>query len=216
VRERWGDKLDHATVQETGAHTALLDGTTLGRLAERTGSDSLDVMVDLALADGLTTRFRVVMINDDEEQIAALLANPRFLLGLSDAGAHTSQLCDANYATHLLSHWTRERGTLSLETAVWRLTGQPAAVYGIPDRGTVAPGAIADLVAFDAATVGSGELERVHDLPGGADRLIAASTGIEHVWVSGRPIRTAGRDLPEARPGVVLRSVAKNLQSNPE
>jgi N-acyl-D-aspartate/D-glutamate deacylase len=162
-------------------------------------------MVDLAAADGFATRFRVVMINDDDEQIAGLLTNPRFLLGLSDAGAHTSQLCDANYATHLLSHWTRDRGTLSLETAVWRLTGHPAAVYGIADRGAIVPGAVADLVAFDPDTVGSEELERVHDLPGGADRLVARSTGIEHVWVSGRAIRTDGRDLPDVRPGVVLR-----------
>jgi N-acyl-D-aspartate/D-glutamate deacylase len=162
-------------------------------------------MVDLALADDLATRFRVVMINDDDEQIAALLQDPRYLLGLSDAGAHTSQLCDANYATYLLSHWTRERGTLTLEAAVHRLTGHPAAVYGIPDRGTLVPGAVADLVAFDASTVGSGELERVHDLPGGTDRLVARSVGIEHVWVAGRPIRLDGEDLPDARPGAVLR-----------
>ena len=56
------------------------------------------------------------------EQIADLLHYPNLLLGLSDAGAHTSQLCDANYATWLLGHWWRGRGTLSLEQAVWRLT----------------------------------------------------------------------------------------------
>ena len=115
VRERWGDKLDDATVQETERHRDLRHGPTLGQLARQRGTDSLDVMVDLALAEELTTRFRIVMTNDDDDQIGELLRNPRFLLGLSDAGAHTSQLCDAGNTTTLLSHWVRERRALTLE-----------------------------------------------------------------------------------------------------
>jgi N-acyl-D-amino-acid deacylase len=205
LKERWGTKLSDATVQETVLHEALRDGPTLGELGEQSGGDALDVMCDLALAEGLATRFRLVMVNDDEAQIGELLQDRRFLLGLSDAGAHTSQLCDANYATYLLQRFVRELGVLSLEEAVWRLTGQPSAVYGLQDRGTIAVGAMADLVAFDPDRVMAGDLVRVTDLPAGADRLVAHSEGIEHVWVAGVQTRRYGEDVPGVRPGRLLR-----------
>jgi N-acyl-D-aspartate/D-glutamate deacylase len=145
------------------------------------------------------------MTNDDEEQIGRMLNDDALLLGLSDAGAHTSQLCDADFATYLLQHWVRERGALPLEKAVWRLTGQPAELLGFAGRGRLAPGAVADVVAFDAKTVGTRPLERVRDFPAGADRLVARSTGIEHVFVAGRPIRRGGADVAGARPGAIVR-----------
>lgn len=205
MQARWGTKLVDVTVAETSVHHDLVDGPTLGELAAARGGSPIDVMADLALAEDLDTRFRMVMVNDDDDQIAELLADERFLLGLSDAGAHTSQLCDANYATHLLARFHRERGDLTLEQAVWRLTGQPADVYGLGDRGRIAEGLVADLVAFDPATVGTGPAVRVTDLPGGADRLVAASTGVAHVWVRGTAIRRDGVDLPGVRPGGLLR-----------
>jgi N-acyl-D-aspartate/D-glutamate deacylase len=162
-------------------------------------------MVDLALAEELTTRFRIVMTNDDDDQIGVLLGNPRFLLGLSDAGAHTSQLCDAGNTTTLLSTWVRERRALTLEQAVWRMTGHPAEVYGLSGRGRIAPGWVSDLVAFDPDTVGCREIERVRDFPAGADRLVTRSTGIHHVWVNGVPIWSEGEPVPDARPGLLLR-----------
>jgi N-acyl-D-aspartate/D-glutamate deacylase len=96
---------------------------------------------------------------------------------------------------------------LTLESAVWRLSGQPAARFGISDRGRIAPGLAADLVAFDPAVVGEEDFLRVHDLPGGADRLISKSRGIEHVWVNGALTRRDGLDLESATPGVLLEGV---------
>ena len=136
LQERWGQKLREATVAESTVHADLVDGPTLDELARDRGTTPMGVMADLALAENLETRFRMVMINDDDDQIAALLADERFLLGLSDAGAHASQLCDANYATHLLAHFWRDRGDLTLESAVWRLTGHPAQVYGLGRPGS--------------------------------------------------------------------------------
>src|SRR6185503_1873207 len=104
------------------------------------GTTVLDVLVDLALADGLTTRCKVAVANTDEGLIEQMLRDPRCMVGLSDGGAHVSQLCDANYATDLLGHWVRERGVMPLEVGVWRLTGQPAAVYGLHDRGRIGEG----------------------------------------------------------------------------
>ena len=205
MREAWGDILDFAVVSESDAHPELIEAATLGEMAAERGLTSIDVMVEVALADDLGTRFTIAMINDNEDEIAALLADDHFLLGLSDAGAHTSQLCDADAPTHLLGHWCRERGTLSLEDAVWRLTGHPAHVYGFTDRGRIAPGFVADLVAFDPATVGPGPLERRTDLPTGADRLVARAHGIEHIWVAGTAIDHTGEPGAGPAPGRLLR-----------
>jgi N-acyl-D-amino-acid deacylase len=206
VREMWGDVVDRGTVAESEKHAAFVGGPTLAELGALIGVDSLDVMLDLALEEDLTTRYRLVMINDVDEEIDELLTRKQFLLGLSDAGAHTDMLCDADYSTVLLARFHRERQVLSLEDAVWRLTGQPAAVYGIRDRGVIRAGAFADLVAFDVARVGTSPLERVRDFPAGASRLVSRGTGIEHVWVNGVSTRRDGIDLPDARPGVLVRS----------
>ncbi len=138
--------------------------------------------------------------------LAGLLRDDRTLLGLSDAGAHASQLCDAVFATYLLEHWVRETGTLSLEKAIWRITGHPAAVFGIPGRGRVAPGYFADLVAFDPAAVGVEPMKRVWDLPAGADRLVARSHGLHKVWVNGELAGDGnGNDHAGPRAGRLIR-----------
>jgi N-acyl-D-aspartate/D-glutamate deacylase len=202
-RSMWGDRLTKATIQETNVHQGLAGGPTVAELAAERGVDPFDLMIDLALEDDLQTRYRIVLANDDEEELAGLLQDERTVLGLSDAGAHASQLCDANFSTHLLGEWVRNRGTLTLEQAVWRLGGQAADVFRLGGRGRIVEGGAADLVVFDPDTVGSEPLERVWDLPAGADRLIARSIGIEHVWVNGTAIRRDGEDL-DARPGTLL------------
>jgi N-acyl-D-amino-acid deacylase len=201
LQPAWKQRLAEATVQETRVHAGIRDGPTLAELADREGSTPFDLLIDLSLADGLETRFRVATANTDESVIAQLLRDPRCLLGLSDAGAHVSQLCDADYASHLLGYWVREQRALPLELAVWRLTAHPAAFYGLNDRGRIAVGCAADLVAFDPASIGSGEVERLWDFPGGTDRLVARSTGIEFVWVNGVLTRSHGADLVGAAPG---------------
>jgi N-acyl-D-aspartate/D-glutamate deacylase len=163
-------------------------------------------MLDLALDDDLVTRFRVVMDNDGDEEIGALLADKRTLLGLSDAGAHASQLCDACYSTHLLGHWVRERKALSLEDAVWRLTGQPHQAFRISNRGLIKEGFFADMVAFDPDTVGTTPTARVYDQPGGADRLLVRSTGVEYMWVNGVATRVGGEEVPGVASGRLIRS----------
>jgi N-acyl-D-amino-acid deacylase len=93
-----------------------------------------------------------------------------------------------------------------LEDAVWRLTGHPARAFRIAGRGLVREGNFADLVAFDRATIGTTPIERVPDQPGGADRLVVRSTGVEHMWVNGVAVRRGGEDVPGAAAGRVLRS----------
>ena len=166
-------------------------------------------MLDISLDDDLETRFWSVLANDDDEGIAWLLPRDNVLLGLADSGAHVSQLCDACFATDLLGTWVRDREVMPLERAVHKLTGEPAAVYGLDDRGTVEVGKAADLCVFDPDTVAPGPLRRLRDFPADGERLTAdAPIGVTHVLVNGRPIREDGApvsDLGSERPGMVLR-----------
>jgi N-acyl-D-aspartate/D-glutamate deacylase len=212
VEERWGDRLGLATVQSEAADGTIVTGPTLSELATDAGIHPLDVMVERSLAEGLTTRFRVVLINDGQDELDELLRRSDTLLALSDAGAHSAYLCDADYSTHLLADYVRERGALTLEHAIWRLSGQPAEILGLHDRGRIAPGRAADLVAFDPERITSSTPARVRDLPAGAGRIVVRSHGIQHVWVNGIAIRSDGIDRPGVRPGHVLRGKAAHAR----
>ena len=99
----------------------------------------------------------------------------------------------------------RGRALVSLEWAVHAITGKPAALLGLRDRGTVTEGARADLVVFDPATIGSGAATLLRDLPGGAPRMVAPSTGVVRVLVNGVATVVDG-EATGTRPGTVLRS----------
>ena len=196
------------SVAESAAHPDLTDRPVMV-LAEERGCTPLDVMLDISLDDNLEARFWSVLANDDPEGIAWLLPRDNVLLGLADSGAHVSQLCDACFSTDLLGNWVREKGVMPIERAIHKLTGEPAQVYGLADRGTVAVGQAADLCVFDPHTVAPGPLRRIRDFPADGERLTAdAPLGVTHVLVNGVPIRTDGVTDDEGlarRPGVSLR-----------
>jgi N-acyl-D-aspartate/D-glutamate deacylase len=110
-----------------------------------------------------------------------------------------------NFATVLLEHGVRRQQVLSLEEGVRQLTSVPADLYGLSDRGRLVPGAVADVVVFDEATIGSRQTETRADLPGGAARLYAEADGIDRVLVGGREIAIDGKFTGD-RPGRMLRS----------
>ena len=170
------------------------------------GHDPLDFMLDLALAEDLDTVFSALLLNSDEAAVGRMLKHPASLVSLSDAGAHLTFFNDAGFGLHLLGHWVRERGVLTLADAVWRLTGQPAALFGIRERGALKPGYHADLLLFDPATVNRGPKRRVFDLPGGHPRLSTGAVGVHGVWVNG--VRIIGKEGPlegTKLPGRLLR-----------
>jgi N-acyl-D-amino-acid deacylase len=185
-----------------------LEERCVADLAAEAHVDPADLVLDLSLETGLAARFRMAVLNTDENDVAEVLTDPHTVLGLSDAGAHASQLCDACFSTHLLGHWTRDRDVLTIEQAVHMLTQRPADVFGLTDRGLLAVGRPADVVVFDPATVGASALRRVNDLPTGAERLVADAFGIDAVLVNGTVIRRDGVDTRGADgplPGRLLR-----------
>ena len=171
-----------------------LEGRSVATVAAQSGIDPVDLVLDLSLDSNLQARFRMAVLNFDEAEVAELLSDQNTVLGLSDAGAHASQLCDACFATHLLQHWVREKGVLRLEEAVRMLTSRPADLFGIADRGRLVVGNPADVVVFDPDTVGAGPLRRAHDLPAGSDRLVSDAHGIDAVIVNGVVVRSRGAD----------------------
>ncbi|MDX2168277.1 MAG: amidohydrolase family protein [Deltaproteobacteria bacterium] len=190
------------------APDASLEERPAGEVAAERGVHVVDLALDMALQTNLEARFRLAILNTDENITAELLTHPASMIGLSDAGAHASQLCDAGAPTDLLGRWVRDKGVLSLEEAVRRLTSQAADVFGIRDRGRLAPGLAADVVVFDPKTVGCGRLQRVRDFPAGADRLIAPALGVRAVVVNGTVIRSEDRDAVDPSgplPGKLLR-----------
>jgi N-acyl-D-aspartate/D-glutamate deacylase len=195
------------TIAECASEPALVERRA-GEVAAERGVHVVDLALDLALATNLEARFRIAILNTEEAIVAELLTHPATMLGLSDAGAHASQLCDAGAPTDLLGRWVREKSVLSLEEAVRRLTSQAADVFGIRERGRLLPGHAADVTVFDPDTVGCGRLRRVRDLPAGADRLVADAHGIRAVVVNGTVVRESGCDAVDPTgplPGRTLR-----------
>jgi len=185
-------------VEVVESRRPALEQRSVGAIARETGRDPLDVMLDLALEEDLGTVFNAMLLNSDEAAVGEMLRHPASLVSLSDAGAHLTFFNDAGFGLHLLGHWVRERGALTLAEGARKLTNVPAQLFGIRERGALKPGYAADLLLFDPQRVGRGAKQRVFDLPGGNARLTTAPVGVHGVWVNGQ------RDLQQL-PGRVLR-----------
>ena len=200
---------DSLLVAETSGHPELM-GRNVVAVADERGCTPFDFMLDLSLEENLDTRFTSVLANNDPDAIAWLLPQDTVLLGLADSGAHVSQLCDACFATDLLGNWVRDKAVMPLEHAIHKLTGEPAGVFGLRDRGTIEVGRAADVVVFDFDRVGPGPLRRIRDFPANGERLVADQpVGMRHVLVNGTVIREDEQPVEgalEQRPGRLLRS----------
>jgi N-acyl-D-amino-acid deacylase len=157
----------------------------ISEIAKSEGRDPLDVMLDIALDEDLETAFLGRFLNVGDDGVAKLLKHEAGVVALSDAGAHLIYMCDAGFGLHFLARWVRERGDFDMAEGIRRLTSHPADLYGIQNRGRIAVGAQADLLLFDAATVGVSPAERVADLPGGGRRTIRRPTGVHGVFCNG-------------------------------
>ena len=182
------------------------EGLSVAEIAKSLGKDHVDTFLDLTIADNLDVEFTMASYNTRVDRMTELLNDPNILIGLGDGGAHVDMLCDSGYPTYLLGTWVRERGVLSLEHAVQRLTSDPADLFGIKDRGRLGPGMAGDVTIFDPAAVGSTNRgQRRFDLPGGAKRMVMPSKGVECTIVNGVVTYSGGEQVDGAA-GQVLRS----------
>jgi N-acyl-D-aspartate/D-glutamate deacylase len=177
--------------------------------AKQKGVTPLDVIYDHLSAgngEGLIY-FPIFNYNEGNlDTVRKMLAHPRALSGLSDAGAHVGTVCDASFTTFMLTHWVqgRSKDTLPLETAIEMLTRRNAHYLGLQDRGVIAVGMRADINAIDPSQLSVGLPQLVRDLPAGGKRFLQKAKGYVATWVAGQPVQRDGQ-LTAARPGQLVR-----------
>jgi N-acyl-D-amino-acid deacylase len=156
---------------------------SLAGMAAAQGVTPLEVAYDIMAADGGQGLLYIPILNyasGDLDHVREMLLHPRSALGLSDGGAHTGTICDASMPTFMLTHWTRDRTrgeTLPLEYIVKKQTHDTARLYGLGDRGTVEPGAMADFNLIDYEGLALGGPYVRSDLPAGGSRLLQGARG---------------------------------------
>ena len=126
---------------------------------------------------------------------------------LSDGGAHCGTICDAASPTFMLQHWVRDRkrgGRISLENAIKRQCHDTARLYGLNDRGLIAPGYLADINVIDLANVKLDKPWLAFDLPAGGKRLLQKATGYVATIKSGKVTFRDG-EMTGALPGGLIR-----------
>ena len=179
-------------------------GRSLAEICQSEGKELGEVILDLSLADDLDAEFRLEnVMNADKAAVADLMDHPLLHFGASDAGAHITQFCGTGDTTHMLEHYVRDSGKMTLERGVHRMTGEVAEDWGLSDRGTIAVGKAADLVLFDLTTIHCGDMEFVDDFPGEARRYIRRADGYKAVVVNGEIVLRDG-EYTDLRPGQVV------------
>jgi N-acyl-D-aspartate/D-glutamate deacylase len=179
-------------------------------IAAREGRDPFEVLYDKLLElDGRQLLMLAILSysDGDLEAMRSMLEHPDSAFGLGDGGAHCGAICDASMTTFLASHWARDRTRgprLPLEWVVKKMTSDTAALYGLGDRGVLAPGRKADLNVIDWERLGLALPELVNDLPAGARRLVQRARGYDATIVSGE-ITWRNGEHTGALPGRLVR-----------
>ena len=182
----------------------------MAAIAKREGVPPEQVAYDLMLRNGGRELLYFPMLNyanGDFEPIREMLLHPRAVLGLSDGGAHCGLICDAGTPSFLLTHWVRDRRRgerLPLEFAVRIQTRNTAELYGLRDRGLLAPGLLADVNLIDLEGLRVDPPQMVFDLPAGGRRLIQKAHGYRTTLKRGEVIFENGEPTG-ALPGRLVR-----------
>jgi N-acyl-D-aspartate/D-glutamate deacylase len=198
------DVLEVESVRD--AANAAWVGRTAVDLARERGMTPLDAFLDCSLAEGLETQWQTRMTDLAQQFIAhvvrAGIAEPIVMSGSSDGGAHLASFVGADYTTRLLTDWVPD--PLTFEQAIWRLTGMPATVHALADRGFVREGAWADLLVIDRDKLKAGHARLARDFPADSERYVIDADGYDAVVVNGQVLLEHGRHAG-ALPGHVLR-----------
>jgi len=179
---------------------------TVAAIARVRGLHPREVIMDV-LAEGRPLLILFGRYEGDLEGQRQVIEHPQSVFGLSDGGAHCGVLVDASVTTYMLSYFTRDRvrgPKLPLEFVVHKLTQDSAQVYGLRDRGVIAPGYVADLNLIDYAALKLHPPEMAYDLPAGGKRLVQKADGYRLTVKSGEVTYENGAPTG-AMPGRLLR-----------
>jgi len=184
-----------------------LEGQSLKDIAKAENVKPLDWLLDHSLKEnGMNTLFIAMLLNNDEEAVGKLLQHPRSNITLSDAGAHLTFFNDAGYGLYMLKKWVKENKIMSIEEAIYNLTGKQADIYRIDQRGRLVPGQYADMMLIDPDEIDVSQSYRVNDLPGGSSRLNIDGHGIHGVWINGNKVLDETNIINSKKlPGKVIR-----------
>jgi N-acyl-D-amino-acid deacylase len=178
---------------------------SLAAVAKARGVTPVEAFIDICLDTDGAFVLQWPLLNQELDAIEEMITSDVVLMGLADAGAHVGQIIDASQPTYFLTYWVRERGVMTIEEAMRRLTSDTAEFMGIPDRGVLAAGAYADVNVIDWDGLGLAMPEFKHDFPHGAGRWTQQGTGYDMTIVNGRVAFEHG-DHTGTYAGTVLRS----------
>ncbi|MEK6542334.1 MAG: D-aminoacylase [Pseudomonadota bacterium] len=182
---------------------------SIARFAEVAGKDAADYAYSQLMADDGKGMIYLPIINYMDGNLdftRELLLRDDIVASLSDGGAHCGTICDAASPTFLLSYWTRDRkaGRIPLELAIKRQCHDTAMLYGLADRGMIAPGLLADLNIISMDKLKLGKPWLAFDLPGGGKRLLQRADGYVATIKSGK-ITFRDGVMQGPTPGTVIR-----------
>lgn len=179
-------------------------GKTLGEIAKMRKTTPVEAMIDLSLEEELDAHFLAAdMGHNNDDKVVSLLNHPRVHIGASDGGAHILSFSTYGDTGYMLARFVRDLKTMRLEQAIKKVTSDTASIWGIPERGLIQNGYIADIAVFDAETINRGVEKFVQDVPGDGSRYIRDSDGVDTVIVGGGIAWSAKDGYQEAR-GQVL------------
>ena len=188
----------------TDANQSLV-GKTLGEIAELRQTTPVEAMIELSLEEDLDAHFLAAdMGHNDDARVSALLRHPRVHIGASDGGAHILSFSTYGDTGYLFSRFVRELDALGLEAAVKKITADTASIWGIPERGQLQPGYVADVTIFDPSTIDRGAEYYVQDVPGEGSRYVRDSVGVDTVIVGGQVAWQADAGYRDAQQGRIL------------
>ena len=180
--------------------------TSVAADARRKGIDVEAHMYDLMMAEDGQAILIMPSLNfarGNCDAIHDLMADENSIIGLADGGAHCQLICDASSTTHLLTYWARDRQgpRLPLEYLVKKQCADTAALYGLSDRGLLAPGKRADINVIDFDNLSLGLPYAVNDLPAGGLRFLQPASGYIATLVKGEVTREQDEDTARGRDG---------------
>jgi N-acyl-D-amino-acid deacylase len=178
---------------------------SLPAIANAAGEHPAETWLRMMLESNGEALFHVRFGNHDYEAMEQFLQNDWVLPSLGDTGAHLTQIIDAGWATFMLAHWHREKGTFSLQETIRLLTSAQARILGFKDRGTLAVGMRADINIIDVEKVNEGQPTLIRDFPDDTPRLSQKSRGYLATICNGNIIVENG-ELTGQRSGRVLRN----------